>query len=68
MDFFFPSQKEMEVEIWNKIVHSRPLYTGGYGGWLMIKNLPLDCWSKQTSELISAYLGGLESIATDESS
>lgn len=62
MDFFFPSQKKMEVVIWNKIVHSRPLYTRG---WLTIKNLRLDCLSKQTSKLIGAYFGGLESIATD---
>lgn len=55
----------LEFEKWNKLVHSRPVYSKGYGGWISIKNLPLDYWCRQTFEAIGAYFGGLEAIATD---
>lgn len=50
---------------WNRSVHSRPTVLKGYGGWMSIKNLPLDYWSRDTFEAIGAYFGGLENIATD---
>lgn len=50
-------------EKWNKLRHSRPLYTKGFGSWIAIKNLPLDYWNRNTFEATGAYFGGLESIA-----
>ncbi|TYK14531.1 CWF19-like protein 2-like protein [Cucumis melo var. makuwa] len=35
------------------------------GGWLKIKNLPLDYLSRTTFEVISYHFGGLKNIATD---
>ncbi|KAA0054135.1 hypothetical protein E6C27_scaffold131G00510 [Cucumis melo var. makuwa] len=35
---------------WDKLFCCRPLYAKGYGGWLSIKNLPLDYWNNQTFE------------------
>lgn len=55
----------LEFEKWNKFVHSRPLYSKGYGGWISIRNLPLDYWCKQTFEVIRAYFGDLEDIASE---
>lgn len=55
----------LKFEKWDKLTHNRPLYSKGYGGWISIKNLPLDYWNKQTFKAIGAYLGGLESIATE---
>ena len=37
----------------------------GYGGWLKIKNLPLDYWSGRTFEVREDHFWGLESIAMD---
>lgn len=50
-------------EKWNKDQHSRPLVTKGFGGWISIKNLPLDYW-RSTFEAIKAYFGGMEAITT----
>lgn len=44
-------------------MHSRPNVVKGYGGWILIKNLPLNYWSRRMFETIGAYFGGLESIA-----
>lgn len=43
---------------WNKLLRSRPLIVKGFGGWIKIKNLPLDYWCKATFEAIGAYFGG----------
>lgn len=51
----------LKFEKWNKLEHSRPLYSKGYGGWISIKNF----WSKQTFEAIEAYSRGLEGIALE---
>ena len=52
-------------EKWNKFKHSRPLLMKGFGGWIKIKNLLLDYWSRKTFEAIGAYFGGLEDIAAE---
>ena len=36
------SSFHLKFERWDKHKHSRPLTMKGYGGWLKIKNLPLD--------------------------
>lgn len=35
----------------------------GYGGWISIKNLPLDYWSIDVYKAIGGYFGGFESIS-----
>ncbi|XP_038904899.1 uncharacterized protein LOC120091119 isoform X2 [Benincasa hispida] len=55
----------LKFERWNNSIHGRPAYVRGYGGWISIKNLPLDYWCKQTFEAIGKYFGGLESIAME---
>ncbi|KAA0062491.1 Integrase, catalytic core [Cucumis melo var. makuwa] len=40
----------LKFDRWNNIKHSRPLVLKGYGGWLKIKNLPLDNWCRSTFE------------------
>lgn len=37
----------------------------GYGGWLKIKNLPLEYWCKKTFKALGEYFGGLEEILTE---
>ena len=41
-------------EKWNKFKHGRPLLMKSYGGWILIKNFPLDYWIRQTFEAIGA--------------
>lgn len=36
----------LKFERRNKFIHSRPKSIKGFGGWLRIKNLPLDYWCK----------------------
>ena len=48
---------------WDKLFCCRPLYAKGYGGWLSIKNLPLDYWNNQTFEVMGAYFGDLVDIS-----
>ncbi|XP_031738083.1 uncharacterized protein LOC116402658 [Cucumis sativus] len=45
--------------------HSRPLVLKGYGGWLKVKNLPLDLWSRSVFEAIGDHFGGFIKIATE---
>ena len=52
-------------EKWNEAKHSRPTLIEGSGGWLSIKNLPLNLWRRNIFEAIGAYFGGLESIALE---
>ncbi|KAA0051433.1 hypothetical protein E5676_scaffold333G001030 [Cucumis melo var. makuwa] len=37
----------------------------GYGGWLKIKNLPLDYWCRSTLEVIENHFGGLTDRASE---
>lgn len=55
----------IKFEKWNRFTHSRPSLMKDYGGWISIKNLPLDYWSSKTFEAIGAYFGGLESISSE---
>lgn len=55
----------LKFEKWNRCSHSRPIYSKGYGGWISIRNLALDYWSRQTFEAIGAHCGGLENIAAE---
>ena len=55
----------LKFEKWNNLIHGRPLYLKGYGGWISIKNLPLDYWCNKTFEVIGAHFGGLENIAAE---
>ena len=48
---------------WNKLLRSRPLIVKGFGGWIKIKNLPLDYWCRATFEAIGVYFGRFENIA-----
>lgn len=52
-------------EKWNSIQHSRPTCIKGYGGWLIIRNLPLEYWCRATFETIGSHFGGLEDIALE---
>ena len=52
-------------EKWNPIKHSRPTCIKGYGGWLAIRNLPLEYWNRATFEAIGSHFGGLEEIALE---
>ena len=36
----------------------------GFGGWIKIKNLPLDLWQRSTFEAIGDHFGGLVDMAT----
>lgn len=49
---------------WNPLQHSRPLVIKDYGGWIKIKNLPLDFWQRSTFEAIGEHFGDLIDIAT----
>ena len=55
----------LKFEKLSKSKHSRPSVIGGYGGWIKIKNLPLDYWSNQTLKIIGDHFGGLENIASE---
>ena len=37
----------------------------GYGGWIKVKNLPLDFWCRSIFEVIGDHFGGLIEIATE---
>ena len=50
---------------WNDARHNEPTLIEGFGGWLSIKNLPLNLWRGSIFEVIGAYFGGLESIALE---
>ena len=53
-------------EMWNGKKYSRPYFVKGYGGWISIKNLPLDYWSVDIyKKAIGGYFGGLESISLE---
>lgn len=52
-------------EKWIKFKHNHPLLVRSFGGWIKIKNLPMDYWSRKTFEAIGAYIGGLEDIAAE---
>lgn len=52
-------------EKWNGAKHSRPSLIEGFGGWLSIKNQPLNMWRRDILEVIGAYFGGFESIALE---
>lgn len=71
-DFIQDSGKWQEIgpfhlkfEKWNKFKHSIPKVMKGFGGWIKIRNLPLDYWCKKTFEAIGEHFGGLENIATE---
>ena len=36
-----------------------------YGGWIKVKNLPLDFWCRSILEVIGDHFGGLIEIATE---
>ena len=55
----------LKFEKWSKSKHSRPSVIEGYGGWIKIKNLPLDYWSNQTFKVIEDHFGGLENVASE---
>ena len=44
--------------------HSKPDVVKGYGGWISIKNLPLDYWSVDV-KATGGYFGGLESMSLE---
>lgn len=52
-------------EKWNPIQRSRPTLIKGFEGWISIKNLPLEYWSKDTFEAIGLHFGGLEEISIE---
>lgn len=58
-------QFHLLIEQWNTFKRSWPEFIRGFGGWLTIKNLPLEYWRKSTFEAIGAHFRGLESIAID---
>ena len=45
--------------------HSLPNVVCGYGGWLTIRNLPLDYWCRKTFEAIGDHFEGLEAISVE---
>ncbi|TYJ98837.1 putative 3,4-dihydroxy-2-butanone kinase isoform X5 [Cucumis melo var. makuwa] len=53
----------LKIERWDNLKHSWPLVQKGYGGWLKIKNLPLDYWCRSTLEVIGDHFRGLTDIA-----
>lgn len=55
----------LKFENWDIFKRNRPKVVKGFGGWLRIKNLPLDYWCRKTFEVIGNYFGGLEDIATE---
>lgn len=54
-----------KFEKWDNMEHSRPLVLKEYGGWLKIKNLPLDYWCRSMFEVIGDNFGGLIDIVTE---
>ena len=54
----------LKFEKWDPLQYSRPLVIKGYGGWIKIKNLPLDFWQRSTFEAIGEHFGDLIDIAT----
>ena len=55
----------LKFEKWDSAKHSRPLVLKGYGGWIKVKNLPLDFWCRSIFEAIGDHFGGLIEIATE---
>ena len=48
-----------------KISHSRSQMLKVYGGWIKVKNLPLDFWCRSIFEAIKDHFEELEEIATE---
>lgn len=55
----------LPFEKWNTLQYSQPTLIKGFGGWLSIKNLPLEYWKRDSFEAIGTYFGGLDGIAIE---
>ena len=49
---------QVQFEKWDKFKRSRSLVMKGLGGWLRIRNLPMDYWRRKAFEAIVDYFGG----------
>ena len=59
------SKFHIKFKKWDSVRHSRPLVIKGLGGWIKIKEFPLDFWQRSTFEAIGDHFGGLIDIATE---
>lgn len=50
----------MKLEYWNIEMHSQPEVIESYGGWILIKNLPLNMWNRASMGQWVNFCYGLE--------